>query len=88
MILYGIGASAIEYALTQSGPVLNPPPPPPHPPIMVGPSKMQPVRALRGLGLDAGLQSGLTIIGALAFAYFALTILAISKSVDKREKRR
>ncbi len=59
------------------------------PQFIVGPSRMQPTHAqLRGLGLDSGIQNGLVIVGALAFAFFALTIMGISKSVDKAEKRR
>lgn len=41
-------------------------------------------RNVRLRGLDPGVQSGLTIIGALAFGAFVLTVLGISKSAEKK----
>lgn len=85
MILYGIGAQTAEYSLVSTLPSVVVPPPPTSK-IVVGPHPMR-ARGMHGLGLDSGLQNGLVIVGALAFAYFALTILAISKSGGKKMKR-
>lgn len=49
-------------------------------PIGPGPGRGR----LMGLGLDSGMQSGIAIIGVLAFVWFGITVLGITKSGQKK----